>query len=90
MEKLLSLILLLNISLFGASFDCAKALSNVEKMICADPELSALDENFSKAFKEAMKNTEDKEDLKKEQFTWMKERIDTTTSTTIRDRKDSR
>jgi len=43
-------------------------------MICADPELSALDENLSKVFKEAMKSTDDKDQLKKDQFTWMKER----------------
>jgi uncharacterized protein len=43
-------------------------------MICADPELSALDENLSKVFKEAMKSTDDKDQLKKDQFAWMKER----------------
>lgn len=74
MKKLLTLILLLNVSLFGASFDCAKAQSNVEKIICADTELSALDENLSKAFKEAMSATDDKAQLKKEQFVWIKER----------------
>lgn len=74
MKKYLTLILLLSVSLFGASFDCAKATSKVEKMICADPELSALDENLSKTFNEALKTTDDKEQLKKEQFTWMKER----------------
>lgn len=74
MKKLLTLILLLSVLLFGASFDCAKATSKVEKMICADPELSALDENLSKVFKEAMKNIDEKDQLKKEQFAWMKER----------------
>lgn len=61
-------------SLFGASFDCTKAKTNIEKMICADPELSALDENLSKVFKESLKSADDKEQLKKEQFAWMKER----------------
>ena len=74
MKKLLTLIFLLSVSLFGASFDCAKATTKVEKMICADPELSALDENLSKAFKEAMSATNDKEQPKKEQFAWMRER----------------
>lgn len=74
MKKLLTLILLLNISLFGASFDCKKASGKVEKMICADTELSALDENLSKAFKEALTSTDDRDQLKKEQFTWMRER----------------
>jgi uncharacterized protein YecT (DUF1311 family) len=62
------------VSLFGASFDCAKASNKVEKMICANPVLSTLDENLSKIFKEAVKATDDKEQLKKEQFLWIKER----------------
>lgn len=66
--------LLLNVSLFGVSFNCAKASNKVEKMICTNPVLSALDENLSKAFKEALKAKNDKEQLKKEQFLWMKER----------------
>lgn len=74
MKTLLTFILFLSVSLLGASFDCAKATTKVEKMICADPELSALDENLSKTFKEALKATEDKEQLKKEQFAWMRER----------------
>lgn len=74
MKTLLTLMLLLSVSLLGASFDCAKAATKVEKMICANPELSALDENLSKTFKEALKATDDKEQLKKEQFAWMKER----------------
>jgi uncharacterized protein len=67
-------LLLFTMSLFGASFDCAKASSNIEKMICANPELSTLDDNLSKVFKEALKSTNDKDQLKKEQFLWMKER----------------
>lgn len=74
MKTLLSLILFLSVSLFGASFDCVKAKTKVEKMICADEELSALDENLSKAFKEAVKSTNDKNRLKNEQFTWLKKR----------------
>jgi hypothetical protein len=41
-------------------------------MICADSELSALDENLSKTFKEALKTTEDKQRLKEEQYYWLK------------------
>lgn len=74
MKTYLILMLLLNVSLFGASFDCAKAKTDVEKMICANPELSALDENLSNAFKEAMRESSDKGKLKKEQFAWVKER----------------
>lgn len=34
----------------AASFDCAKAGTKTEKMICADPELSSLDGNLGKAY----------------------------------------
>ena len=34
----------------AASFDCAKAGTAVEKMICAEPELGALDERLAAAF----------------------------------------
>jgi uncharacterized protein len=35
----------------AASFDCAKAGTRVEKLVCADPDLGALDERLSAAFK---------------------------------------
>ena len=36
--------------LHAASFDCSKATTETEKAICADPELSALDESIAKEF----------------------------------------
>ncbi len=39
----------------AASFDCAKARSKVEKLICADPQLSRQDEDLAKAYGEALK-----------------------------------
>ncbi|OWY30619.1 lysozyme inhibitor LprI family protein [Herbaspirillum robiniae] len=39
--------------LFAASFDCARAGSANEKTICADPELSALDDRLGKAYRQA-------------------------------------
>jgi uncharacterized protein len=74
MKKLLTLVLSLTITLFGASFDCSKAKTNIEKMICSDKELSVMDENLSKTFKEAIKTTKDKNQLKNKQFAWLKER----------------
>lgn len=38
---------------FGASFDCTKALNIVEKIICAAPEVSMLDEKMAKLYFEA-------------------------------------
>ena len=74
MKKILIFVIPLTISLFGASFDCSKAKTNVEKMICSDKELSVMDENLSKVFKEAIKYTKEKNQLKNEQFAWMKKR----------------
>jgi uncharacterized protein len=72
MKKLLTLIFLLSVTVFGASFDCAKATSKVEKMICADAELSALDEKLSKTFKEAIQIESYREEIKKDQRIWQK------------------
>lgn len=74
MRKLLLILALTSLSLFGASFDCTKATTKVEKMICANEKLSKLDEKLSLVFKEALQSTEDKEQLKKEQLSWTKER----------------
>lgn len=74
MKKSLILILLLSISLFGASFDCAKATTKVEKMICADPELSVLDEKLHIVYKKALGKSSDKAKLIQEQRDWVKER----------------
>ena len=38
----------------AASFDCAKAKSNVEKAICSDSELNKLDESLSRVYKNAL------------------------------------
>jgi uncharacterized protein YecT (DUF1311 family) len=35
----------------AASFDCAKASTKVEKLVCADPQVGALDERLAAAFK---------------------------------------
>lgn len=76
MKKLLALVFPLTITLFGTSFDCSKAKTNVEKIICSDKKLSVMDENLSKAFKEAIANSKDKNQLKNEQFIWLKKRND--------------
>ncbi len=38
----------------AASFDCSKARSQTEKLICADSELSKLDEQLAGLYKEAL------------------------------------
>ena len=57
----------------AASFDCGKAGTKVEKVICADAELSKLDEELSSAYADALKST-DPAKLKAEQKAWLKDR----------------
>ena len=38
----------------AASFDCAKAKTRVERLVCADPELSRLDEAMALAYRDAL------------------------------------
>lgn len=51
----------------GASFDCAKASTKVEKMICADAGLSLQDEEVAKVYGEVLKKSLDEALLKKQQ-----------------------
>lgn len=71
MKKLLTFILLLNLSLFAASFDCTKATTNVEKMICANGQLSQLDTKLSQIYSSFYFITKE---IKTDQRAWMKKR----------------
>lgn len=57
---------------FGASFDCTKASSSVEKTICANPSLSTLDDQMSQAYKDARARSNDQDQLKQSQLEWIK------------------
>ncbi|MFT3806322.1 MliC family protein [Arenimonas sp.] len=39
---------------FAASFDCAKATSEIEKLVCADPELAALDKRLADVYQKEL------------------------------------
>jgi len=43
-------------SAVAQSFDCRKATTGVEKMVCADADLSKLDEQMARAFTDARRN----------------------------------
>ena len=58
----------------AASFDCSKAQSKIEKMICADAELSRLDEEIAKVYGDVLKKSPDEALLKKQQRGWLKAR----------------
>lgn len=58
----------------AASFDCAKAGTKVEKLICADAGLSKLDEELNAAYKTALQDEKQADSIKQMQKQWMKER----------------
>jgi len=58
----------------AASFDCSKAQSKIEKMVCADSGLSRLDEKIAKVYGEVLKKSSDETLLKKQQRGWLKAR----------------
>ncbi|MDO8466251.1 MAG: lysozyme inhibitor LprI family protein [Gallionella sp.] len=57
----------------AASFDCAKAQTNVEKLICADAGLSKLDEELNTAYKTFLNISGEHQDvIKNAQRFWLK------------------
>ena len=62
----------------AASFDCKKARSEEEKSVCANPELSKLDEDMAAAYKAALAlmsgDTRRIALFRKDQVEWVKER----------------
>lgn len=70
----IALVSLLQLSTVNAaSFDCAKAQSKVEHLICDNQEISRLDEDLSKAYSLAQGWSADKQTATKEQRQWLKE-----------------
>lgn len=55
----------------AASFDCAKAGTKVEKMICGSPELSHLDRDLAETYKDAVSK---ESSIRSDQMKWLKER----------------
>ncbi len=56
---------------FSASFDCARAATKMEKMVCGDSALSRSDENMAAAYAKALKETADPAAIKKQQREWL-------------------
>lgn len=57
----------------AASFDCTKASTHVERMICEDPESSELDSAYGVVFAELVGGSSDKEAVRREARSWLKE-----------------
>ena len=68
------------------SFDCAKASSEVEELICRDADLAKLDRSLSELYSVLLKNTPESErkHLKAEQRGWVKGRNDCWKSSDMR------
>ena len=66
--------LLLGGSAGAASFDCARAGTRTEKMICADKALSALDSELALAFRDAVQLSPTPARLTAEQRNWLRGR----------------
>lgn len=56
-----------------ASFDCAKASSKIEKLICSDPRTANADTRLAAAYASAKSKSSDHTALKADQLAWMKQ-----------------
>jgi uncharacterized protein/uncharacterized MnhB-related membrane protein len=59
------------IAAFAASFDCTKATTPTEKTVCTNPELSSLDEQLAKSYRNVLAVTADQSQLRQAQRTWL-------------------
>ena len=61
---------------FAASFDCTKASTAIEKMICADSRLSRFDDELARRYADALSRAarDDGARLRREQAAWLKYR----------------
>jgi len=80
LKKLLLVLMLAMVPCFAhsASFDCAKAATDTEKMICNFSELSELDSKLGTFYKEALASAQNKEELRASQREWIKQRNEIT------------
>lgn len=63
---------------FSASFDCTKAISNIEKLICSDEQLSELDSEMAELYFSnfnEITNAKQKNNFKSTQIKWLKEKV---------------
>jgi len=76
--------LALSCSTHAASFDCAKAQTQVEKLICADADLSKLDEDLAAAYTAALIAHGKPTAIRQAQKQWLKERNDCTSENCVK------
>lgn len=56
---------------FAASFDCDRAETKMEQLVCSDPALSRADEKLAAAYERAQKAASDPEAIRKQQREWL-------------------
>jgi len=66
--------LLLSSVVQAASFDCGKATTTAEKLICADAKLSKLDDELARSYKAALQDNQQVNTIRQAQKQWLKER----------------
>lgn len=77
MKRLLLIVLgwlMLSFAVHAASFDCGKATTKVERLICANTTLSKLDEELAAAYKTALQDEKQADAIRQTQKQWMKGR----------------
>lgn len=70
--------LVLSCAASAASFDCAKAQTRVEKLICADAELSRLDDDLGRAWKQHLSDNKFQDQFRTTQKHWITRRNECT------------
>jgi len=60
-------------SVHSASFDCAKAKTKIDKLICSDARLSEADEKLTALYNEVLAKSPVSEDTKQQQLEWVKQ-----------------
>lgn len=58
----------------AASFDCTKAATRDEKLICADPALSKLDDDLGRRYSGRLREVSDPAELRSTQIAWLEQR----------------
>lgn len=68
-------------SLRSASFDCVKAKTKIDKLICGDPKLSEADDKLNALYNDVLAKSPVPEDTKQQQLEWVKESRNTCKNT---------
>ena len=76
MKRLIILTVLLCLAgnVYGAGFDCTKASTTVEHLVCNDAELSKMDDALVSAYTRIISQASDREAVKTAQKEWLKRR----------------